>query len=164
MTFSLSRRRLTLGAGALLVGSGIALPVYFRAQPNNGESQSAVVSFSTALADTLVPADDSAGALDAGLHLKLLEHTVQKPQWHERLILIEAAINKLALSMHHQAFSKISLDQRETLLGELLQRPSPLQQEVRRFRQLIMQWYYASAEGRASAGYQLPADYPAYPG
>ena len=164
MTFSLSRRRLTLGAGALLLGSGIVLPVYFRAKPNSGESQTVINSFSAALVDTLVPADDSAGALDISLHLKLLEHTAQQPKWHERLILVQTAIDKLALSTHQQAFNKLGLDQRETLLLELLQRKSPLQQEVARFRQLIVMWYYASPEGSASVGYQLPADYPAHPG
>ena len=164
MTFSLSRRRLTLGAGALLVGSGIVLPAYFKAKPNSDKVHATVVNFSTALVDTLVPADDSAGALDIGLHLRLLERTAQEPKWAERLVLIETAIDKLALGTHRKPFSKLGLDQRESLLVELLQRHSPLQQTVRRFRHLILMWYYASTEGRASAGYQLPADYPAYPG
>lgn len=164
MTFSLSRRRLTLGAGAVLLGSSIALPVYFKARPSRSEPQPAIDSFSAALVDTVVPADDYPGALDIGLHGKLLEYATQQPKWQARLVLVEAAIDKLALSTHKQAFSKLAIDQRETLLLDLLQRVSPLRHEVARFRHLVLAWYYASPEGRASVAYQLPANYPAYPG
>lgn len=151
-----SRRKFLLGsAGAVALGA-IAFKTHDRWPRALDPLQSIV--------DTIVPSDETIGALELKLDEKLLAEMQQKPKTKERVERLLAATSKQALSQFQREFNALTLDQREELLSEILASDTQIvfRSDLHVIRRKIMSWFYASREGQASLEYASPVHYPAY--
>lgn len=151
------RRRFLLGTTATIAAIGTA--AYLR--PASLSWQEKMLR---SLIDTIVPADEFAGALDVKTDHIATEEMRNKAKFKEQLLALFDGIAKNSLGQHHKAFYKLNIDQREALLNKMLERGSPQlnRTHLRRFRRFVLNHFYMSKPGHASLQYQLPSHYPAY--
>lgn len=118
------------------------------------------------LVDTIIPQDDFAGAINLGLGPRLVDEIGKSPQRKEQLERLLTQVSALSLRQYQSEFIVLNQDQREKLLNDILLDKGKLivRRDLRKLRTTLLNWYYQSEIGAASIGYQLPADYPAYPG
>ena len=118
------------------------------------------------LVDTIIPTDQSVGAIELGLDTKLTEEMASKPkakEWIERMV---HSVSQICLAQHRKEFRDLDIDQREQFLNDLLaNRVNAITwNDLRRLRRVLLTWYYHSEVGAATVGFYLPAHYPSYPG
>lgn len=118
------------------------------------------------LVDTIIPADQSVGAIDLGLDTMLTDEMASQPkakEWVERMV---HSVSQICLAQHRKEFRDLDIDQREQFVTELLANKVNVitWNDLRRLRSLLLTWYYHSEEGAATIGFYLPAHYPSYPG
>jgi hypothetical protein len=118
------------------------------------------------LLDTIIPADQSGGAIDLGLDTKLTQEMASQPktkQWVDRMV---HSVSQMCLAQHRKPFHDLYIDQREQLINDLLaDRANTITWgDLNRLRRVLLTWYYQSEVGAATIGFYLPAHYPSYPG
>ena len=116
--------------------------------------------------DTIVPRDETPGALDLGLDLELIERIERNAKSHERVNNLLTVISEAAMQGHRRPFTRLSQSDRESVLMSILQgeNTAPGYIDMHRLRTTIFTWYYRSREVQSSLGYTQPNRYPAYPG
>jgi len=128
----------------------------------------------SSLVDTIVPADEFPGALDLKLDDKLFDSMNGDKMNGDKMNSnkmsrikfkkLAESIDNLTLSTERKKFTQLNLDQRETLLEDILKNDITLitRHDLYQLRSVILKWYYSTQQGRQSLGYLLPSDYPAY--
>ena len=151
------RRRFLIGTTVTIAAIGTA--AYLR--PASLSWQDKMLR---SLVDTIVPADEFAGALDANIDNMAAEQMRNKPKFKEQVLTLFDGIAKVSLGQHRKAFYKLNIDQREELLTNMLKHGSPQlnRTNLRRFRKFVLNEFYMSEIAHASLEYQLPSHYPAY--
>ncbi|MEE9447666.1 MAG: gluconate 2-dehydrogenase subunit 3 family protein [Arenicellales bacterium] len=160
----LSPRRQFLLGSAVVIGATWAYRQFPRDKP---APLSPILNTAVQITDTLIPADQSAGALDIGLDKRMLARLEDDLAWREMIYRLGDAVNKQAWQDHKQLLFALNIDQREALLTTLLndERSENTQthDDLLRLRSTMMVWYYRAPAGHQSLQYTLPAHYPAYP-
>ena len=118
------------------------------------------------LIDTIIPADQSVGAIDLGLDTQLTEEMASQPkakEWVDRMV---NSVSQMCLAQHRKQFRDLDIDQREQFISKLLAKSANtiIGNDLRRLRSLLLTRYYRSEVGAATIGFYLPAHYPSYPG
>jgi hypothetical protein len=118
------------------------------------------------LLDTIIPADQSGGAIDLGLDTTLTQEMASQPkakQWIDRMV---SSVSQMCLAQHRKPFYDLNIDQREQFINELLadRANTIIWGDLNRLRRVLLTWYYQSEVGAATIGFYLPAHYPSYPG
>ena len=117
-----------------------------------------------AILDTLVPRDETAGALDGHLDSKVDWYRKKHRTWRARSKRLITFCEALAVKEHSTRFSTLAVYKRVALLDAVLQDPQKIQfrMDLVSLRSLIFRWYYETESGRQSLNYRLPSEYPAY--
>jgi len=146
-----------LGRGAIIMSGSLGwLSACREAAP--------VLNLPDSLVDTIIPRDDYAGAIDLGLNNTLRAWLNEKPRRTDRFNILLEAINRRAQTQHQRPFNTLSIDHRETLLTDIMDRKSAgnnsdllrTRSTLLHIRRQIMNEYYGSLEGQRSIDYQLP--------
>lgn len=120
-----------------------------------------------AVADTIVPRDHDAGAVDAGVPLRILAELAQDPTglalYREGLALVD----QLGRDEGASSFGVLDATRRERILLSLATRPPGRSSLGYRFlwrvRRDVLNYYWSSPQGQAVVGYRLPGSgYPEY--
>jgi len=158
------KRRIMLG-GCAAIGIGVVLYRAFNGTVKEtvNKKTSHQITLSS-LVDTIVPADDFPGALDLKLDEKLFDSMKNSDKQRTNFQKLAESIDNLTLSTERKKFTDLSLDDRENLLGDILQKNIKLitRHNLMNLRHITLKWYYSTREGRQSLGYLLPSEYPAY--
>lgn len=111
-----------------------------------------------------MPADDTPGALDLKVDDVITNKMQRQPKIDTVVMRLLSAVDKNALSQHQQVFSALNIDQRETLLLEMLQPGTPQRArfDLQRVRQETVKAYYTTTEGQAAINYLAPNQFPFY--
>lgn len=120
----------------------------------------------TALVDSMVPADDTPGALDVGIHNTLIKNAAADPVWQARLDKLANQANEKANSYFQTQFTQLSKANRETVLSMLFSHTHIKDQKVLLenlyFKQEVLSLYYNSDTGQQVIGYMPLYQYPSY--
>lgn len=121
-----------------------------------------------ALADTLIPADDTPGALDAGIAQLLDSSAETNPSLRHYLDALLDALDRWAGERHGQPFDALPLAVREALLGEIFTSRDEELRDARTgfmmIREDVFSTFYLSSAGHDTLGYEppFPRGYPDY--
>lgn len=74
-----------------------------------------------ALVDTIVPADESPGAIDLGLDKQILEQISRNSVFFGRVESTLSALDGQSINQFHQLFLNLNLEQRTAIVNQLLQ-------------------------------------------
>ena len=157
---NLTRRKILLGAaGGSVLGLGSWAWLSGRKPASPDDLIASVV-------DTIVPRDETPGALDLGLDLELIERLENNSKSRERVNNLLTVISEAAIQAHRRPFTRLSQLDRESVLMSILEgeNTAPGYVDMHRLRTTIFTWYYRSREVQSSLGYTQPNRYPAYPG
>ncbi len=163
LVMPLNRRkflRLTLGMGLLATSGYILKGVYMPAQLDVRE----VTTFKAFL-DSLIPSDETPGALQLGVGEKILKKASEDAQY--RRVIREGCnwLDRRAKSRGGAGYSSLSLRRREELLGESA--VSPQRSAARIFFECIRSdaffYYYAHPAGWTGLRYKGPPQPEGYP-
>lgn len=148
------KRRLFITHFPILLSAGSALAGCSDQKPTASTLLNAIV-------DTLIPRDDSPGALDLGLDQKLLQLINRNPERHANLNVFAGRINEISIAQVQTGFTKLSSSKREAMLTTILDEPgqSTNKRALLKLRGYILGWYYRSETGHRSLGYTAPNKY-----
>ena len=166
MTKLTTRRKFLLGSTALL--SVPAFMVYQRQNNRNNNQQQPQFNPTRlslrSIIDTLVPEDDTPGAISLGIDAVMIEKMDRIPKTRTLIHRLIESVNKGALTAHQQGFALLNIDQREQLLLGMLERSAPQRSrfDLQRVRQEVLKAFYSTPNGQGSINYASPNRYPSY--
>ena len=108
-----------------------------------------------ALVDTLVPTDESPGAIDLGVHERLLDAARNSSQLRRQLRVGAQWLNQSAQRAFEDHFGELDLERREQIVAQLVE-AGEQDGFFRSVRSFVMRDYYAHAEVFASLHYSGP--------
>jgi len=121
-----------------------------------------------AFVDTIVPADDDPGAVEAGISEILLQQFTLRPELEEEAVQLLERLDVVAAHHYRRGFVALTLEQR-TLVVERTFRSRREDDAVARraigsLRSRIIEAFYLSPAGQAMIGYTppYPGGYPDY--
>ncbi len=150
-----------LGSTALGLGSVLASYLMTRGYRPKLTPEEKILR---SMVDTIVPADSTPGAVDAGIDILLGKAMRSQRNLSPRVERVSAVIDKTALAENRRGFTELDLGQREAILNKIISaRNSPLiRGDLLSIRQFVLTKFYSSNKGRESINYVLPAHYPSY--
>jgi hypothetical protein len=160
---ALSRRRflrLTLGAG-LLASSGYILKDVLMPRPLDVGERRTVMAF----LDTLIPPDETPGALQLGVAEKIV-HKAAEDEQYRRLIRKGCSwLNRRAKSTGGVEYAALGEQRREALMGETADSPEGSVPRIffERVRSDAFFYYYAHPASWAGLRYKGPPQPDGYP-
>lgn len=168
MTQFNTRRKFLIAAAALSGAAGLGLYGHQTSQTRNqltkGELTIDANPILRSIVDTIIPEDQSPGALSLQIDTQLQQKMLKKPTLNAQVERLLKSVSKASLTTHRQAFETLTIDQRETLLLSMLERDAPQRArfDMQAIRQNVMALFYTSEQGQASINYLAPKHYPAY--
>jgi hypothetical protein len=153
MNFRQSNRRRFLKSGivavalSLLAALGYKLKLFEKKNTQVTPLSSSEEQALTAYIDTLIPTDDTPGALDLGIHHKVSERARQNRYLRKRIKKGIIWLNKQAKNKYKEPFHNIATEQREQIV-ELSEKAPKRSAEFKfylKIRNEAFHWYYADA-------------------
>lgn len=121
-----------------------------------------------AFVDTIVPNDQDPGAVEAGIPDELLARFEEKQQEKKEAMVLLDTIDLIAKNKFNTGFKKLTLRQREKVLGLIIQgrdrKDQPARNTLQHLRTRIIRFFYLSPAGRTMLAYTppYPMGYPDY--
>lgn len=167
MIRTLSRRDFMSWIGSGAVAWALTVPAWSSAQPDAAKMEARKAVLDTVL-DTMIPADDTPGAREAGVaHLiDAMAETNAALRHYLNALLDE--VERAAMARDDQPFTLLPLTTRESILREVFASSDEERREARTgfmmLRGDVFAFYYLSDAGRATLGYEtpFPRGYPDY--
>jgi hypothetical protein len=120
----------------------------------------------SAIIDTLIPADQTPGALDIGIDQIIKDKGEQDPKWRTRNALLVKSANEFAQQYFQKSFVELNQDNKETVLHMVFSFKHISDQtqllEHLTFKQEVMSLFYNSETGHKALAYTPPYRYPSY--
>jgi len=157
----MTTRRAFFGKLAGLVTGVVSLAACSRDE----ETDSSVTDRSrlNAFVDTIVPKDQDAGAVEAGVPDQLLAHFRKKPEAEKKVQLMLKAIDDISRGRFQTPFDQCALAQREMVLDIITKSRNKNYKQAKttlfRLRSRIIKAFYNSSTGWEMLAYTAP-----YPG
>jgi hypothetical protein len=159
----MTTRRVFIGklAGLISAIGLVSLPACSRDE--EGSSSAADRKLLNAFVDTIVPKDQDAGAVEAGVPEKLLVRFSKKPEAEKKVQMMLKVIDELARARFQAAFAQSTLKQREMLVDTISKSRDKNHKVARttilRMRGWIIKAYYSSTTAWEMLAFSAP-----YPG
>jgi hypothetical protein len=118
-----------------------------------------------AIVDTIVPADEDPGAVEAGVPQALRENFVREPWRKKEYREIVGAVDAAARARYGRSFAALDLEPRTEILHQLLRDKDAgdARSYLAFLRVAVLRQFYASPAGQSMIGYTPPRyGYPDY--
>lgn len=154
----MTTRRAFFGKLAGLVTGMVSLAACSREE----EAEAAVTDrkLLNAFVDTIVPKDQYAGAVEAGVPAQLLERFSKKPEAEKKAQLMLKAINELSRGKFQIPFDQCALEQREMIVDIISksrdEKYKSAKTTIFRLRSRIIKAFYSSSTGWEILAYTAP--------
>lgn len=131
----------------------------FANEENNSAGGKVGFSLLSAMVDTIVPTDETPGALEAGVAEQLKQEISSGRYLSRSVAQLAAESERRSMSVYLNSFSDLSVDQRENIFSLIEVDPNldaSVKYAFRYIRRTVLDKYYVSETGQLSVNYLPP--------